>query len=82
MPKCRDAEELQIPLQTSLHMAVVQAFDAQFLGCETSTPASLFLSQLSTTISQRMSIADVLFGDCFNPIIVRAANMLPLCGRH
>ncbi len=74
LPKCKDAERTaNTPEKTSLHMAVVQAFDAQFLGCQTSTPASFFLSQLSTTISQRMSTADLLFGDCFNPIIVRAA---------
>jgi hypothetical protein len=75
-------KELQIPLQTSLHMAAVQAFDAQFLGRETSTPASLFLSQLSATISQRMSTADLLFGDCFNPNYCQSSNMLPLPGRH
>ncbi len=43
-PNVKMQKELQIPLQTSLHMAAVQAFDAQFLSCETSTPASLFLS--------------------------------------
>jgi hypothetical protein len=53
-------------------MANVRAFDAQFLGCETSTLASLFLSQLSTIISQNMLTIDLLFGDYFNPIIVKA----------
>jgi hypothetical protein len=41
-PNVKIKKELQIPLQTSLHMAVVQAFDAQFLSCETSTPTSYF----------------------------------------
>jgi hypothetical protein len=56
-------KELQIPLQTSLHMAAVQAFDAQFLGHETSTPASLFLSQLSATISQTICNVALHFFD-------------------
>ncbi len=45
------------------------------------TPASLFLSQLSATISQRISTADI-FGDCFNPNYCQSGNMLPSCARH
>jgi hypothetical protein len=40
------------------------------------------LSQLSATLSQRMSTADLLFGDCFNPNYCQSSNMLPLRGRH